>query len=355
MSQMPELTHMTPSQTVEPKSFHGASMYTSIAEEFDAASSHVALIDRSWMGMLELRGADSLDFLHRLSTNDLLRTRPGDVRSTVLLTEKGRIIDYIHVLVGESSSFLQVSPGNEERVQRWLEKYTIMEDVQTARRGSSLSQFTLLGPLARDRAEEIFRCSLPLDKHVEVALPFASVRVSSQYEFHTTVVDMIVEQHHASALWNFIVERSQPLGVRMMGTAAYEAYRISRGIPAIGAELSENFNPFEVGLRGAISFSKGCYIGQEVIARLDTYQKVQREPWGLVFDADEPIPTPGSPVHDEHGEIGVLTSMSEAVVRGRRCGIGILKKNHVHSDDLIRVTGDRGFSHGVCKPFPVLL
>ncbi len=355
MSLMPELTHIAPSEPLEPKSFCGPSVYTSIEDEFDAASSQVALIDRSWMGMLEVSGADSLDFLHRLSTNDLLRTTPGDVRSTVLLTEKGRIIDYVHVLVGKSSAFLQVSPGSEERVQRWLEKYTIMEDVRTSRKGSSISQLTLLGPLARDRAEEVFRCSLPLEKHVEVTLPFASVRVSLRYEFRTTVVDMIVEQQHGLALWNFIVERSQPLGVRMLGTAAYEAYRISRGIPAIGAELSENFNPLEVGLRGAISFSKGCYIGQEVIARLDTYQKVQREPWGLVFQANEPIPIPGSPVYDEHGEIGVLTSISESMIRRKRCGIGILKKNLVHSDDLVRVAVDRGFSHAVSKPFPVLL
>ena len=140
-----------------------------------------------------------------------------------------------------------------------------------------------------------------------------------------------------------------------MGPLAYELFRIAHGVPSIGAEISEAFNPYEVGLRSAISFTKGCYIGQEVIARLDTYKKVQREPWGIVLDADQPAPRPGASLIQGESEIGVLTSISEAALRGKRCGIGILKKGSVHSDDPIGIAGEGSVVAGRCVRFPVPL
>ncbi len=360
MIEMPalSLTELHQTQAIPPGRYGGAEVplfYSSIEEEYDAACSRTVLINRSWMGKLHLRGADSLELLHRLSTNDLLHTETGDLRPTVLLTEKGRIIDYLYVLVEASSCLLLVSPTSEDRLQRWIEKYTIMEDVHVERVTSSFSLVSLIGPLARQSAEEIFQCSLPTNKVMEVSLPFANARVVFRHEFNTDCVDMLIAPEHSSSLWNRIAGYCNARGLLSMGAAAYEAYRISRGMPVVGAELSENFNPYEVGLRDAISFTKGCYIGQEVIARLDTYGKVQREPWGLVFDAAEPLPVSGATIMREHEELGVLTSVSPWVVRGKRCGIGILKKKHARSDDPVGVTVAGGLAHAVCKPFPVLL
>ncbi len=330
-------------------------LFSSLEDEFDAACSRVALIDRSWVGKIALHGTDSLDLLHRLSTNDLLRAEAGDTVPTVLLTEKGRIIDYVHVLVARSSPFLLVSPTNEDRLERWIEKYTIMEDVRTERQTSNFSLLTLVGPLALAAAEMIFQCSLRRSKVTDIHLPFADVRILSRQEFSTSLVDILIDAQDATAVWNYIMRHREETGLQPMGSRAYEAFRVSRGLPAVGAELSENFNPFEVGLHDAISFTKGCYIGQEVIARLDTYQKVQREPWGLVLDADGPLPLSGAVVLHDEEEIGVVTSVSEAVIRGKRLAIAILKKNRVCADDPVRVMGPGGRSHAVCKPFPVLV
>ena len=98
------------------------------------------------------------------------------------------------------------------------------------------------------------------------------------------MLDIIVPKESATQIWQQLSHESEKHDIPRIGRAAYDAFRISRGIPAFGAEISNAFNPYEAGLAHAISFTKGCYIGQEVIARLDTYEKVQRELVGLMFE-----------------------------------------------------------------------
>ena len=139
-------------------------------------------------------------------------------------------------------------------------------------------------------------------------------------------------------------------GARNIGSTALETYRISRGIASRGRELTDAFNPYEAGLRETISFTKGCYIGQEVIARLDTYQKIKRKLIGLDFRE-------GSPGHQPQSllkfgkEIGLLTSVTPSTVRGRVFGLGIVIEADVAPGDEL-MTSISG-SQGVVKEFPL--
>ena len=108
-----------------------------------------------------------------------------------------------------------------------------------------------------------------------------------------------------------------------MDAPAFEYYRIESGILS-ASELNESFNPFDVSLRSAISFSKGCYIGQEVIARLDTYQKIRRELVSL--NLEQPIKPTALPIEIFAGpnKIGTLTGVSERPFRGSFAGLGVM-------------------------------
>ncbi len=120
---------------------------------------------------------------------------------------------------------------------------------------------------------------------MSVEANFAEAPIAAGY-VETPRVQMahvLVQNAEAESVWTELTKRAEELGVPRMGFAAYETFRIARGIPDIGRELTNDFNPFEVGLRDAISMTKGCYIGQEVIARLDTYQKVKRKLVGILF------------------------------------------------------------------------
>lgn len=335
--------------------FKVPSLYSNVEHEFDAATKDVALIDRSWIGRIEVTGSDRLDLLHRLSTNNILAGKAGQVISTVFTTDKGRIVDYVHVLVRDSSLLLLTSPTAENAVSRWIEKYIIMEDVHLNVVTPSTVMVSLIGPRAKAFAESLIGSSLAVNTLSELRLPCGDTTVLYRHEFQTDFVDIIADAKYGEGLWSFLLSRNGDREVKKMGTRAYDTFRITRGIPAIGFELTDSYNPYEVGLLHAISFTKGCYIGQEVIARLDTYQKVQKSIHCIAVEPLSARLESGAKVLLKGEEIGLMTSVSKEVIRGKLIGIGILKKGAVLTDDHISVIHDGKAVQGVIRSIPVLL
>ena len=124
-----------------------------------------------------------------------------------------------------------------------------------------------------------------------------------------------------------------------MGTEACEALRVTLGVPAHGSELGDAYNPLEAGLMGAISFTKGCYIGQEVIARLDTYQKVQRRLVSLTLP--ESVES-GTRLMQNNREVGTLTSVSPLNTDGRITRFGVRQDGRSRTREPSLTLGDTG-------------
>ena len=112
----------------------------------------------------------------------------------------------------------------------------------------------------------------------------------------------------AGSMWQALNLACSKCGGRPAGSIAAEAWRILRGLPLSGHELTEEFNPLEAGLRDAVSFEKGCYVGQEVVARLNSYDKVSRSLVGLVLPEESAPPGPGAPLFFQEHEVGQVTS-----------------------------------------------
>ncbi|MBI4535689.1 MAG: aminomethyl transferase family protein [Ignavibacteriae bacterium] len=332
--------------------YHGLTLpafYSSPESEFDAATNGVALIDRSWIGRIEITGADRLDLLHRLSTNDLLKSKPGDVVGSVITTEKGRLIDYVTLLVGETSILVLTSPGNEERLSHWIEKYCIMDDVKIASVTSSTALISLLGPKVGDVAAPVLEANLRPNKFQKVLSAFGGATVAWEQRSGLNFVDILVDVRHSTRLWDYISSKGDRSEIVKVGVMAYEAFRISQGIPQTGGEISESYNPYEAGLIGAVSFTKGCYIGQEVIARLDTYHKVQRQVVGLVIAESTPGESGGLVMFNSL-EIGVVTSMSPTPIRGKTAALAIVRNGTVKPDDVVTLKfGEQKTEATVCE------
>ncbi len=301
--------------------------HTSIDDEFDGAVQHAAFIDRSSYGRIEVTGADRLDLLHRLSTNDLLAAKPGQVVGTVFTTEKGKVLDYVQVLMRNSSLLLLTSSENEETFKNWIQKYTIMEDITLKSITSSTTMYSFFGPKAAEVVGNIFDIRLSMGSVIDTNSPLGSVTIACKQEFNTEFVVVICSTNELSQSRTYLSKQAERHGVVEMGSMSYEAFRITCGIPAGETEISSAFNPFEIGLRHAISFTKGCYIGQEVIARLDTYQKVHRELMGLIFESKPDLHLPSPILNREGIEIGVATSCAETPVHTRFVGLGVLKRD----------------------------
>ena len=259
-------------------------------------------------GCLKATGEDALDLLNRLSTNKVDHLQPGNWAPTVLTNDRGRIVDLLTVIHDDGFVYLMTSPGQQQPVMEWLDKYTIMEDLEV----EDVSATTTVVALAGDGAE----AALGLEAQEGERLP------GLQYPAPTVQVgghDAIAVSRPmgASPCCLLVVpsEAAAEVGAALtgMGAAAadddtWEALRIAAGAPAFGPEMGEPFNPLEVGLIGAIDFTKGCYIGQEVIARLDSYEKVQRYLSVLRF-SEGCEAAAGTPLYIDGRPAGTVTSV----------------------------------------------
>ena len=308
--------------------YHGwelPAVYTSLEGEFDAAITSACLVDLSCYGRMEVGGGDRIDLLHRLSSNDLLNVAIGDARNTLFVTDKGRLVDSVLISFRKGDLLAIHSPGSEDLLRDWIGKYTITEDIGLNSLTSSTSMISIVGSKAFSAYFSIFSRSILSNKCVSSSdLPYTHEAVAvarNGLEF----VHMIVPNPQAVAFWTHLAEGGTSKGLQRIGVHSFEALRISHGIPTFGREISELFNPFEVGLEDAISFTKGCYIGQEVIARLDTYKKVQKKLVGLEFSEIPVSFSEPAEVMLDGKSVGFVTSVFRERLHGRFIGLGVLR------------------------------
>jgi folate-binding protein YgfZ len=333
--------------------YHGASVpasYGDVEAEYAAAMRGCALADLSVFGRIEVRGKDRLDLLHRLSTNDLLGARKGEVRSTVFLTDKGRIVDRALLMVREDSLLMVTSPGAEDLLMEWLAKYTITEDITLTNVTDSTAMFCILGPALDSFAYQLDG-SLPAE-NCWVLWPAGGngAMLTVRTEARQRYALMTPSSEQAASAWPALLRAGEGAGCRPIGSIAYEAYRISRGVAARPGELSDARNPYDAGLREDISFTKGCYIGQEVVARLDTYQKVRKGLAGIVFSESAPG-VPGQALLKGGEEVGELTSALSVRVMGKFPGLAVVADAVAHPGDEL-IAADSG-ARGTITAFPI--
>jgi folate-binding protein YgfZ len=297
-----------------------AAEYRAALEERGVAA---ALHDRSHAGRLRAAGKDALDLLHRLSTNAVRDLAPGQGAPTVLTTDRGRILDLVTVVNLGSHVLLLTSPGAQQTVAQWLDKYTIMEDLTVTDVTAATALLCVLGPGSRAAVEQaagLDLAGLPPWHALQGQAAGQALWVIRHPLGELPGWCLVVDSAAAAPVWQAFREAGLPA----LGQEAYQALRVVQGVPALGAELGEEYNPLEAGLIGAISFTKGCYIGQEVIARLDSYHRVQKHLAALRF-AGGAQAVPGGELRRDGQTVGTVTSVAPAAVAGEPAGLGYVR------------------------------
>ena len=292
--------------------------YSSVDEEYATATQGIGVIDRSHTGRLKAIGDDALDLLNRLSTNKLDDLAVGAVMGAVLTTNKGRIIELLFVLRQADYLLILTALETRRRVAEWIDFYTFVEDVTVEDATEQTAMFSLMGDGVADALPLLAdlplygSAALDVDGTTALALrtDFAGARA----------YDLIAPASDAQRLWDGLTAR----GTTPVGYAASELLRIERGVPLQGHELTEDYNPLEADLWDFISFNKGCYIGQEVVARLNAYDKVQRHLARLSWE-DGDSPAQGDALYADGRRIGELTSVAPPEC-GRSVGLGYVRK-----------------------------
>lgn len=266
--------------------------YSSPPEEYQQWIDGRGIFDSSADDVLVLRGKDCLALLHRLSTNHLTSLVQGKSAFTVLTTEKGRFVDSIQILHLGHELHVVCSPGRGKAVAAWIDRYTIREDVRIELM-DAWSSLTL-----GEHATADLGIDIPLPGHL-------SIYNGSMYVSRSDLGFRIHGAYGEIAV--FLSKALERENIYPIGFAALNHWRIEQKIPWWPTEMNENTNPLEAGLIDRISFNKGCYVGQEVIARLDTYEKIQRHLVLLELDSTPELP---ATVTVDGREIGWITSRS---------------------------------------------
>ena len=286
-------------------------------------TTETATFDMSHFGRLVISGSDAIDLLNRLSTNDLEQLQPGHGMSSVLTTNKGRIIDLLHVLRRDDDLLVLTSPGTQQKVTEWIDFYTFIEDVEVRDISDETTEQHIIGPQADNLLSKMGYLSDPLDTDL------AHFQTGDESP-GVTVVRSDIGQLPA---YRVIVQADGPLpdfGLNTLDEEDFRALRIEQAIAAYPAEMNEDRNPLEANLKPHISFNKGCYIGQEVVARLNTYDRVQRFMCRLEFD-DGLVAAPGSSIIVDGSEVGDVTSSVPGIA------LAFLRKRHYEDGVTVNV------------------
>ena len=322
----------------------GPERYASLEEEYQALIEGVALLDRSSIGRLRLTGEDALDLLNRLSTNELMDLEPESGIPTVLTSNKGRILDLLFVLRLPEHLLVLTAPQNRQKVADWIDFYTFVEDVALKDVTEDTAMLSLAGPGAGGLLDELTGSPLSAlaryrSSHAEISgLEVEVVRTDFA---GVPGYDLVVTAADGARLWEGLLSAGTVAGLRPVGMEALETVRVERGVPAYGKELSEEVNPLEANLLELISFTKGCYVGQEVVARLNTYKKVQKSLVGLLWESG-PMPAPRSRLLLDGKQAGVVTSVARSPALHSIIGLGYVKKAQAKSGTLLTAESPDG-------------
>jgi folate-binding protein YgfZ len=284
-----------------------------IEEEHRALREGAGIAILSWRAGFELLGADRLRFLHNYVTCDVKGLAPGDSAYGFFTSPQGRILSDAVLLALEDRLRVEVPREQVEPILAHLRKYLLADRVEI-RPLEGLTPVVAVGP----RSEEVLGTGLSAQRR---SLMGAS----------------------AWTVWapdpEALIERLVEAGATRVGPEALEILRAEAGIPRFGQDFGpENF-PQETGIEEAVSYTKGCYLGQEVVARIHYRGGVQNVLRGLVFAAGDEAPEPGARVLYEGRESGRATTVVRSPSLGKTIGLGILHRRAAEPGTQVEVEG----------------
>ena len=310
------------------------------ASELETITSHVGLVDRSDRVRLEISGPDRAKFLHNLTTNDIKRLAVGRGCEAFVTSPQGKTIGYLIVLAGDDQVIARADPGGDALVLPHFRKYGVFDDVSIDDRSSSTFELHLFGPHA---AQLVRRAAglLPEEEFAHVCTEIGGnlVRLVRESPAMSPGWTVIGEKPAARPVKESLLELGRELGLIDVDAADFDVLRIEAGTPVFGKEITEKNLPQEFGRDDrAINFVKGCYLGQETVARIDALGHVNQLLKGLIVEAGSPFPQPGSPLEHEGKRVGVITSSAFSPLRNAAIGLGLVRTTHSEAGTHLNAT-----------------
>jgi folate-binding protein YgfZ len=300
--------------------------YGDVAAEYHAVRDDAGVIDRSLVGKVAVTGRDRQAFLHGMLSNEIKSLQPGQGTGAAFLDAHGKVMALLHVYVLEDRLLLELPPGLTSLTLELLDKFLISEKAYFEAADESYCVLSVEGRNAVALLSGLSGRSLDLAPygHVEVSIAGAPVRVIKRSETGTPGCQCWTMPFHGAALWRALVES----GARPVGAEALNVLRVEAGIPWYGPDVDETVILPETRLEHLVSYNKGCYIGQEVVARVKYRGHVNRALSGLVL-GEERVPASGATVRGDDKEIGRVTSAVRSIALGQPIALGYVRREYL--------------------------
>jgi folate-binding protein YgfZ len=314
--------------------------YSGPAAEHEAVRERAGVIDRSHRGLIEVTGRDRAGFLQGMLSNEVKALAPGQGSPAAFLDAHGKIVSLLVVHCLTDRLLLETDHRLVAPTMTSLDRFLFSERVELEDVSAAQGLLTLAGPAARATVEKLAEQALPdlsLAHHARLTVDGLDVRAVRSAEPGEEAYDLWVGPEGLADLW----ERAIAAGAQPVGREAWNVLRVEAGVVWHGVDVDESTLLLEAPLEDAYSLNKGCYIGQEVVARISYRGHVNRKIVGFRFP-DARIPAPGAGVLVGGKEVGRITSPVVSPALGCGLALGYLRREHWEPGTVVEVVADQG-------------
>ncbi|HEY4950523.1 MAG TPA: glycine cleavage T C-terminal barrel domain-containing protein [Candidatus Acidoferrales bacterium] len=334
-------------------SFHDCNLpivFTSFADEYRAAREGVAIFDTNWHTVVELSGPDRVRYLNAIVSGDVKSLGEGRGTLALLLTPQGHILAELEIYALQEKLLVLSHASVRERTIATLDKFIIMDDVTLSDVTEQFGSLAIEGPRAGTVIAEA--CGLSLEgfsEHAiaEVQIDGVACHLIRHSHFGLPGAEIIAPREHLGLLWKNLRASVLTLHGAAIGMRALNSLRLEAGVPWFPDDFNDTVIPHEAALEAThISFTKGCYTGQEIVERVRSRGQVNRRRVQLNFSTAQP-PAPATRLRARDGddkiakpkEVGIVTSSAFSPAAGAAIGMAYVRREHNSGGTILDFTG----------------
>lgn len=305
--------------------------WTEARAEEEFARKSVALVDKNYRAYASFGGPDRVRYLNAILTNNIKDLSIGQGNVSLLLNPQGHILAEIETYALGESLFCVSYAMIREHLIEWLDKYIIMDDVTLSDETQRFGSLGLEGPRAAAVAREVAGIDLSaLGELFRTETSVASIPcwITKRSPGGVAGCEFLCDAENVAGLWRILADVVQKHGGGPMGYEALSALRLAQGVPWFGYDFGEKQIPHEAGLQDThISYTKGCYTGQEIVERVRSRGQVNRRRVDLIF-AGGGVPRAGEALTADGKEAGFVTRAAVPSFLPHAIGMGYVRKDH---------------------------
>jgi folate-binding protein YgfZ len=322
--------------------------YTNAEDEYWKIRRTVGLADISHLGRLKITGKDRISFLNGLLTSDVSQLKEDGGQRSALLNSKARVLADLHLYTQPDSLLVDTGESPASRVKEILDRFIITEDVQILDATSDLVQMTVQGPKSSEAIKEILGAEARDLKQLEQRSLGPSTIIGRDRTGQSGY-DIILPVLEAEPVWHGFLLNGGEIGLNPVGSQALEILRLEAGYPKYATDVDENTIILEAGFKDAINFNKGCYLGQEVVARATHIGRVNKQLVRLEVETKESV-SPRSKLVSDGRDAGFITSAAFSPGLRRVVGLGYANREFAKEGTKVNVqSGETSLSAVVTR------